>query len=98
MNALHKKYGRKGLVVIGVNLGEDPGAKNVGAAYKKEHGYSYLFTQKNDKYGAGIGVQTLPTFILVNQKGNVEQIFSGWHPEQVGDKLESRIKELLKVK
>ncbi|MEQ1932479.1 MAG: TlpA disulfide reductase family protein [Fimbriimonadaceae bacterium] len=98
MNDLHKKYSAKGLVVIGANLGESPRDGNVAAAYKKQHGYAYTFTKGNDKYSMALGVTSLPTFILVNRKGMVEQIFAGWHPTEVGGALETRIKQLLKIK
>lgn len=97
LNDFHKSYAKKGLHIIGANMGEDPKSKNVAALYKKEHKYAYTFTKENDKLAGKLGVVNLPTLILVDQKGTVDKIFVGWHPTEVGAKLEERIKALLNL-
>jgi cytochrome c biogenesis protein CcmG, thiol:disulfide interchange protein DsbE len=79
MQKLHEKYASKGLVVIGVNMGETDNGKQA-ALYPKQHKYTYTFTKNNDKLADKIGVTGIPLFIFIDRKGNVSQVMTGYSP------------------
>jgi thiol-disulfide isomerase/thioredoxin len=99
MERLHKKFGSKGLVIIGANTGEESSKKGYAAAqYKSEHKYTYTFTRQNDRLAVEWGIQGLPSFILIDKKGVVREGFSGWHETQAEPMIEGWIKKYLAAK
>lgn len=73
MQKLHAKYGKKGLVVIGMNLegGDEASDKSKSLAYVKKHKYTYLNTYGNDAIASKLGVQGIPRFVLADKKGKI---------------------------
>ena len=94
MQALHKKYASKGLVVVGANTfdGTDGLAKS--QKYAKEHGYSYTFTYGNDKFAQSLGVRGIPAFIFIGKDGKVAETQIGFS-EQLAGQFEATVKNLL---
>lgn len=84
MEALHKKYGKSGLVVIGANCSErdkDGKITNTPAAargYVDEHHYSYLFTYGNDGLKKAVNIQGIPTMFVVDKKGVIRFVQVGF--------------------
>lgn len=100
MESLHKKYAKKGLVVIGANTSErDSDGRpvkwaNAAKTYKKEHGYTYTFTWGNDDLKEKWGVQGIPTMFVIDKKGVVRKVFVGYDTK-LETNLEQAIKPLL---
>ena len=72
---LHEKYGSKGLYVLGADTGEF--GKGTAAPYAKKHKYTYNFAEQSDKLAAGLGIQPIPVFVLVDKKGIVRKVWTG---------------------
>lgn len=93
LDAIHKEYRDKGLLVIGANLAErgEGGTriqtKDNAVAYVKEHGYGYTFTYANDDLGKYWKVPGYPTFFIVGRDGVVKEVMVGFN--------EARMKELV---
>jgi thiol-disulfide isomerase/thioredoxin len=82
---LHRKYGRRGLEVVGVNIeGRTPGA----LSYLDQGGYSFLvlFDSGNgeSEVARRYQVSSIPRTFLINGDGNI--VFSG-HPNGLSESL-----------
>ena len=95
MEKIHKKFGGKGLIVIGANVLE--GASGVAEAkkYPKMHGYTYTFTSNNDKLGQKLGIEGIPCFIFVNKSGQITAVRTGFDPSASPAEFEALAKGLL---
>jgi thiol-disulfide isomerase/thioredoxin len=94
---LHQNLGKKGLVVIGAET-QDGGSALVAKSYAKSHGYTYLFTTKNDKLSTALGVPGLPSFVIIGKDGKVARVQTGI-PKNIADlypSFEKTIKGLLR--
>jgi hypothetical protein len=80
MQAIHKKFAGKGLVVIGANMGETPKSLIEAKKYPKAHGYTYTFTAKNDKLATALGISSIPCFIFVGKDGKIKAVKTGFDP------------------
>jgi cytochrome c biogenesis protein CcmG/thiol:disulfide interchange protein DsbE len=78
MQAIHKKYGGKGLVVIGADVLENPGGLPMAKKYPKEHGYTYTFTTGNEKLGETLGIEGIPCIIFVDKTGKIKAVRTGF--------------------
>lgn len=99
MQALHKKYARQGLVVIGANAmdGTPAESKKKSIAYKNEHKYTYTFTHGNDAFAQAMGVRGLPTFVFVGRDGKVAKVQTGFSQALAGE-FDRTVKSLLAKK
>lgn len=95
LDALQKKYGKDGLVVIGAN-GEDPVEKI--AAYPKEHKYSYAFAQASPDVKKAMQIENLPAFIFVGRDGVVERVDTGFQPKSTPQEWDGAVQGLLAKK
>ena len=94
MQSLHKKYGSKGLMVIGAKVQDDEGSA---ADYAKKHGYTYKFTNGGDPLFNAFKVGGIPCFVFVDKKGVVNKVQIGYGDELV-TQFETRVKTLLAAK
>lgn len=95
LQALHAKYGKDGLVVIGANTFERTEDKvGPAKAYQKEHGYGYLFTVNNDDLARNWGVRGIPTMILIGRDGVVQKVQVGFG-DGTDKVLEAIVKDLV---
>lgn len=94
MQALHKKYAAKGLVVIGANA-MDEGSTTEAPKYAKEHGYTYSFTSRNDAFAQKLGVQGIPAFVFIDRKGVIRRVQTGWNMKESPKLFEATVKQLL---
>lgn len=76
MQELHKKYGDKRVLVIGADTQERKWGK--ASLYKKEHGYTYHFTERNDDLADRLGITGLPTVMVLDRSGTVRKVFLGY--------------------
>jgi thiol-disulfide isomerase/thioredoxin len=87
LQALHLKYGARGLIVIGANTSEhDAQDRNVRTAfpatyYAKDHELTYTFTYGSDDFKESCHVVDLPTLLLVDREGIVREVFVGARDE-----------------
>ena len=97
MQALHKKYASKGLVVVGANCLEQVSkpTKEPAAKYAKEHGYTYTFAYNSDALTKKCLVQGIPTMIIIDKKGVIRKVQVGWS-DGVEKTLDVAIAKLLK--
>ena len=96
MEKLYKKYGRKGLVVVGAETLEN-GQPPIAKAYAKEHGYTYTFTTNNDALTTALGIEGIPAFIIIGKDGRVARTQMGV-PQKIDDlftSFEKTVKPLL---
>jgi len=87
INRLNKTYEKQGVVVIGADTSETTPGPHA-AAYKKEHGYSYHFTEGNDKLSETLGIEGLPTVYIIDKKGYIRHVSEG-----LGSKTEAELKD-----
>jgi thiol-disulfide isomerase/thioredoxin len=68
--ALQKKYGEKGLVVVGVSM--DEGGTVPVARFVKNHGVDYPIVMGDDKISADYGdIMGLPTTFVIDRQGKI---------------------------
>ncbi len=87
---LHKKYGDKGLAVLGVSL--DEGEWDKVKAFRADYGMSYTVLKGTDRVEEKYMVRTIPLVVLLDKDGNVRSRFLGAGTE---DEIEKEIKALL---
>jgi thiol-disulfide isomerase/thioredoxin len=105
MQRLHEQFGRQGLVVIGANTFESLDGGNAQQrrevshrnteAYRKEHGYTYLFSVHNDELAQRWGLRGVPAFYLIDRQGTVVWMANGWSRTHEAT-LRSHIQRLLR--
>jgi thiol-disulfide isomerase/thioredoxin len=79
---LQKKYGKDGLVIVGVSLDRDGPAKVVNFA--KKFGINYpLVMGDSDVVGAFGGFNAIPTTFLIDREGNIRDVKTGALPTEV---------------
>lgn len=96
VQAMHNELGSKGLLVLGMNTWEQgPGGKPMTAAQyqaftakeKAESKSTFTYITNNDKLAEQLGVQGVPTFIVIDKKGVVREAMTGFN--------EARLKQVV---
>ena len=92
LEALHKKYGEQGLVIIGVNIDNNPKKMN---NFLKGTPVSFRIVHDRklavaSKYEPG----TMPTSYFIGKDGKVKYVHEGFRKKDAGE-LEERVKTLL---
>ena len=79
IEAMHREFSEKGLVVLGVN--SESGA--LAARFFAEHGYSFpSLVDVEDGIARSFSVTSLPTTIVIGRDGNISSYLVGLHPEE----------------
>jgi len=92
--AFYEANKAKGLVVLGLNMNEDP--SDVFPAVKKlKITYPVLFAG-NSTVPQEYALEGLPLFVIVDGQGRVVQRYDGYSPE-VGEDIEAQLTKLLKT-
>ena len=95
MNDMQKKYGAKGLRVVGVNLDQKPeDAKAFLAATPAQFDIAFDSAGQAPKL---YGVKGMPTSMLIGPDGKVLMVHQGFKAEG-RDELEAQIKQALHIK
>ncbi len=91
MAAAYEKYRRRGLVIIGVNIGEDDEQSARGFVER----YNLPFPAGHDtgEIGRLYAAKTMPTMIFIDRAGNLAERYLG---ELTKEELLQRIEDLLK--
>ncbi len=79
---LHRRFGAKGLAVIGANgLEEGPDGKTAALLRHKELGSTFTTTYDNDQLMSAWGIEGVPFVLLVDRDGVVRYANGRWLPE-----------------
>ncbi len=76
MDALTKKYGKRGLVVIALNKYDSP-AKI--AEYANAHHYAFPFAVDGATLHSRLGVVNLPTIFVLGRSGKIQSVMTEWN-------------------
>ena len=98
IQALHEKYAKDGLVVIGANAFEREDPDGAAAAYASEHKYTYTMTVKNDQFARSLGVQGIPSFLVIGRDGTVALAQVGFSKGKTEVTIEDAVKKALAQK
>jgi len=91
---LHQKYGKKGLVVVGLSV--DRGGIRDVKPFVKQRKLTYtMLVDPKGTVKSAYRVRFLPTTFIIDKKGFIRAVHIGYTPE-VGAQLEHDIKPLLK--
>lgn len=89
---LKKKFGKRGLRVIGINVDDDE-AKAI--AFLKEQGIKIKSAyDKNKKLAEKLGLAAMPTSYVLDRKGKIRFIHNGFNDADIA-KFETEVKSLL---
>lgn len=94
LNALHKKYGEKGLTVVGINEDGARSQSKVKPFVRSLRIKFPILIDNNNEVMRRLQVQSLPTTILIAPNGMVVARQVGYSPDGI-KKLEERIVTLL---
>ncbi len=87
---LHKTYGQKGLVVLGVSV--DEGGWDDVKAVGKQLGISYRILKGDEDVQTKYLIRAIPTVYLVNKEGRITSLFMGAEDERT---IEEEVRKLL---
>ena len=93
LNAFHRDYGGKGLVVLGVNMDDKAADKDrFVAANPVEFA---LVRDARHEYVKTIEPKSMPTTLLVDRKGVVRFVHNGFKGEKTSAAMKAQIEQLL---
>jgi len=92
---MNRKYGRQGLQILGLSVGED-GERAV-KAFTDEFRVNYPLAIAGESTTADFGVRSVPVMFLVDKKGKVAEVYRGYSNE-IARSVEQSIKRLLAEK
>jgi len=100
LQSLYAKYKGKGLVIVGINVDKEDSKmrKFLDELTQKSGKISFPIIRDTDQSIVGrYGPDTMPSSFLVDKKGKIAAVFSGY---RAGDeqKIENKIKEALAAK
>jgi len=87
---LHRSYGGKGLVVLGVSV--DEGGSDSLRSFAAQNGITYTVLRSDDEVLANYLVRSIPSLFLVNKDGMIAKQYLG---EGFEDSLDKDIRSLL---
>ena len=94
LEALHAKFGPRGLVVLGVSVDEAKAQKKArDLVTKKKFGYRFAFDRADDPAWVRFGVQAIPAAFLLDADGQIVAQWTGI-PGDVAE-MEEKISALL---
>lgn len=92
---LHKTYGDKGLVVLGVNLDETRKAMD---DFLSKHKVTFnIVRDQHQKMVKTVSINTMPTSLLIDHEGKVRFIHNGFHGAATEKQYRKEIEDLLKA-
>jgi hypothetical protein len=95
---LHEKYAKAGLVAIGANSFEHEDPAGAAAKYANEHQYTYKMTVKNDEFAKSLGINGIPSFLVIGRDGVVVLAQVGFSKGKTEQVLEDAVKMALAKK
>ena len=96
MEELHKKYGEKGLIVLAVNVDEDPAAMK---DFLKDHPASFTIVHDAKKKLVGAAnIASMPTSFVIGKDGKIVSIHKWFHGKETANQYTKEFDELLNGK
>lgn len=92
---MNRKYGQKGLFVLGMSADED-GVRAV-KAFADKHRITYPIAMAEESTLTDFGVRSVPVMFVIDKKGQVSGVFRGF-TDEVARSTEQLIKKLLAEK
>jgi thiol-disulfide isomerase/thioredoxin len=92
---LHRKYGKQGLIIVGMNV--DEGGERLVKEYAERHSIPYPIVMASDKIISDYAVRALPVLYIVDKNGLIREQLMGFS-DQAGKILENQIKKLVSEK
>nr|WP_307726385.1 TlpA disulfide reductase family protein [Trichlorobacter sp.] len=92
---LHRKYGKQGLVVVGMSV--DEGGERTVKEYAERNAIPYQIVMASGKISSDYGVRALPVLYVIDKNGLVREQVMGFS-DQAGKVIENLIKKLLNEK
>jgi thiol-disulfide isomerase/thioredoxin len=93
---LNAAYAAQGLVIVAVSVDQDPAAY---AIFVKRYGPPFFVTRDADqKLVAAVDIPTMPTSYLIDRKGKVRFLHTGFHGDATEAELRHEIETLLAEK
>jgi len=92
---LHRKYGKQGLVIVGMSV--DEGGERLVKEYAASHSIPYAIVMASDKIISEYGVRALPVLYIVDKNGLIREQIMGFS-DQAGKIIENQIKKLVSEK
>jgi len=89
---LHRKYGKQGLVIVGMSM--DEGGERTVKEYAENHRILYPIVMTSGKIGSDYGVRALPALYVIDRNGLVREQILGFS-DQAGKVIEDLVKKLL---
>jgi peroxiredoxin len=94
INGVHSRYGKQGLAVLGLIYGPGFGLDKL-KQYIDLNQVTYPLAVTSQKsVGDTIGAHSVPTYILLNKKGNVAGYYRGYSDRNMQE-IEKQVKQLL---
>jgi thiol-disulfide isomerase/thioredoxin len=90
LSKLHKRYSKKGLVILGISLDQE--GLGILGPYVYENRIPYKILLGNDLLKRDFGVISIPTLFMIDREGRLVRKFMGYH--SFGE-LESQLKKYL---
>ena len=95
LSELHRKYGKQGLVVVGMSV--DEGGERTVKEYAESHAIPYQIVMASGRISSDYGVRALPVLYVIDKNGLVREQIMGFS-DQAGKVIENLIKKLLNEK
>jgi len=93
MEDLHQKYGSKGLVILAVNVDEDPKAMQ---EFLKDHPATFAIVHDATKKLVGTAnISSMPTSFVIGADGKVVSIHKGFHGKETAKQYAAEVEKLL---
>jgi peroxiredoxin len=92
IDAMYRKKKDQGLEVFGIN--EDEDTKGVDAFVKETNASFPIVLDEGGKAAEKYGVETMPSSFVIDRRGVVRYVHSGYHPEDA-PVIEKEVDELL---
>jgi len=93
LNDLQKRFGPEGLVIIAINVDEDP--KHMSRFLTRNSADFTVVRDASQKLVTALDVKAMPTSFLVDRDGKLRHIHSGYHEDETPKQYEQEVAGLL---
>lgn len=96
LEALHKEYGDKGVVVLGVNVDTN---HQLMKKFLSKHAASFpIVRDAKHELVSSAGIKTMPSAFIIDDTGHVRFMHEGFHGDKTAQLYRSQIESLLNEK
>jgi len=94
LEALHRKYGEKRVVILGISVNKEADAAERVRAYAKNRGLTYLLAVDNGSAYKAYGVTRVPATYILDRNHIIRETYPGFRPG-IGNEIGLTIEKLL---